>query len=78
MRGCIRRVDYAQAVRLGRPFVAFINRPGVGGHALCVLTADTAQVRVIDPLSGSPETLTREEFVGEWDPVIVWVGRAGR
>jgi ABC-type bacteriocin/lantibiotic exporter with double-glycine peptidase domain len=77
LRGCIRRVDYAHAVRLGRPFVAFMNRPGVGGHALCVLKAGTAQVRVIDPLSGSPETMTREEFVSEWDPVIVWVERTG-
>ena len=40
MRGCIGRVDYSQAVRLRRPFVAFMNRPGVGGHALCVLKVD--------------------------------------
>jgi hypothetical protein len=76
-RGCVRRVDYAQVSLLGRPFVAFMNRPGVGGHALCVLKVDEEQVRVIDPLSGSPDTITREEFVAEWDPVIVWVDGNG-
>jgi hypothetical protein len=72
-RGYVRRVDYRQAMRLGRPFVAFMNRHGVGGHALCVLKLDAEQVWVIDPLSGSPDTITREEFVAVWDPVIVWV-----
>ena len=78
MRGCIRRVDYAKAVQLGQPFVAFMNRPSVGGHALCVLKLEEARVRVIDPLSGTREMMTRREFVAEWDPVIVWVERAGR
>jgi ABC-type bacteriocin/lantibiotic exporter with double-glycine peptidase domain len=78
-RGCVRRVDYAQVSLLGRPFVAFMNRPGVGGHALCVARADATAVEVIDPLSGSEDRMTREEFTAEWDPVIVWVdGKAAQ
>jgi hypothetical protein len=73
MRGSIQRVDYARAVRLARPFIAFVDEPGIGGHAFCVLKADPQQVQTIDPLSGSPETISREEFVTEWDPVIVWI-----
>jgi ABC-type bacteriocin/lantibiotic exporter with double-glycine peptidase domain len=69
----IQRVDYAQAVRLRHPFVAFVNRPGVGGHALCVLKAEPARLWVIDPLSGAPDTIEREEFVAEWDPTIIWI-----
>jgi hypothetical protein len=74
MRGSIQRIDYARAMRLARPFVAFVNEPGIGGHTLCVLRADPRQVRTIDPLSGSPETIPRKEFVAEWDPVIIWIG----
>jgi hypothetical protein len=74
LRAYIQRVDYAGAVHLAHPFVAFVNEPGVGGHALCVLSADPRQARTIDPLSGSQETIPREEFVAEWDPVIIWVG----
>ena len=78
MRGCVRRVGYSQAVRLRRSFVAFMNRPGVGGHALCVLEVDETKVQVIDPLSGTRETMARQEFEAEWDPVIVWVEKPGR
>ena len=63
--------------RLGCPFVAFVNRPGLGGHALLVLKAKAAQVWVVDPLSGAPDTLPRGEFVAEWDPVVVWVEPPG-
>jgi hypothetical protein len=73
LRGRIRRVDYSSAVRLGRPFVAFVRRPGVGGHAVCVLSANPNRVATIDPLSGTQETISREQFAAEWDPVIVWV-----
>ena len=78
MRVRIQRVDYARAVQLGHPFVAFMHRPGVGGHALCVLKAEATQVRVIDPLSGSPDAIPRAEFIAEWDPVIIWVEKAAR
>jgi hypothetical protein len=73
MRGHIQRVDYEEAVRLGRPFVAFVTRPGVGRHSICVVKATSAGVLTLDPLSGTGETLPREEFTGEWDPVVVWV-----
>jgi hypothetical protein len=76
-RGRIQRVDYARAMRLGHAFVALMHRPGVGGHALCVLKADATRVRVIDPLSGSPDTIPRAEFIAEWDPVIVWIEKPG-
>jgi peptidase C39-like protein len=75
MRGRIQRMDDARARRLARPFVAFVNEPGIGGHALCVLKFDPARVWVIDPLAGAQETILREEFVAEWDPVIIWVER---
>jgi hypothetical protein len=73
LRGRIQRVDYARAWRLGHPFLAFVNRPGEGGHALCVLKADSIRVWTIDPLSGTPETVPRAQFIAAWDPIIVWV-----
>lgn len=73
LRGCIQRVDYARAVCLRHPFVAFINRPGIGGHALCVLKAAPEKLLVIDPLSGMQETVQRDQFVAGWDPVIIWI-----
>ena len=32
----------------------------------------------IDPLSGTRETMARQEFEAEWDPVIVWTEKPGR
>jgi Peptidase C39 family len=77
MRGRVRRVDYARAMRLRRSFVAFVKEPGLGGHALCVLAVEGARVLALDPLSGAPETLSRAEFAAGWDRVIVWVEGAG-
>ncbi len=78
LRSQIRRIDYASAVRLEQPFVAFVRRPGVGGHAVCVLKAESAKVWVIDPLSGTEETIAREVFAAEWDPTVIWVGMEGK
>jgi hypothetical protein len=75
VRGRVRRVDYPQAMELGAPFVALVRRPGVGGHAVYVERVSRAEVAVIDPLSGMPERESRQQFLEEWDPVIVWAVR---
>jgi hypothetical protein len=72
-QGRIRCVDYGEAVRLGKPFVALVTRPGVGRHAICVLEAAPDDVLTLDPLSGTRERLPREAFAMEWDPTVVWV-----
>jgi hypothetical protein len=73
LRARIQRVDYPRALRLQHPFVAFVKRPGVGGHALCVLMVEPARLRVIVPLSGTRDTIDRDEFLAEWDPTIFWI-----
>jgi hypothetical protein len=73
IRAMARRIDYAQAVKLARPFVAYIRRPGVGGHAILVLTVGPVGVEAIDPLTGSPESSDRTTFEAEWGGVAVWI-----
>jgi hypothetical protein len=72
-RGHIQRVDYEGAVRMGRPFVAFVTRPAVGRHTICVVEAKSGEVSTLDPLSGTKERLPRQTFITGWDPIIVWV-----
>jgi ABC-type bacteriocin/lantibiotic exporter with double-glycine peptidase domain len=78
MRGRVRRVEYEEAFRLARPFVAFVHRPGVGGHAVCVRSVGPHRVATLDPLSGTRDMIPRDQFVTQWDPVIVWVERVSR
>src|SRR5436309_3280997 len=37
LRGHAGRFEYSRAVRLACPFVALVNRPGIGGHAVLVV-----------------------------------------
>lgn len=73
LRAHIQRVDYGEAVHLRKPFVALVSRPGMGRHAICVLKVMPEEVVSLDPLSGTRETLSREAFVAEWDPTVIWI-----
>jgi hypothetical protein len=67
-----RRCDLTTARRIGRPFVAYIMREGVGGHAILVeKIADT--VETIDPLTGSRDRMAVADFKREWTGVGVWL-----
>jgi hypothetical protein len=37
------------------------------------LRVEPARLWVIDPLSGTRDTIERDEFVAEWDPTILWI-----
>jgi hypothetical protein len=62
-----------RAARLHRPFVAFIDRPGIGGHAILVQRITSDAVWVVDPLEGAEDKLSRPAFEEQWRGEAVWL-----
>jgi ABC-type bacteriocin/lantibiotic exporter with double-glycine peptidase domain len=73
LRGSAARLDYEAARRLNAPFVAYVRRPGVGGHAIFIEMVEPAAVQTADPLSGTAEKMNRAAFAEEWSGVAVWL-----
>jgi hypothetical protein len=66
------RTDYETCDRLGDPFLATVQLPGVGGHAVLVEHMDTDRVELVDPLRGR-QLWSREEFTSRWDGGAVFL-----
>ena len=66
------RLDLDSAASLGRPFVATVNHPGKGLHALYVTAVTADHVAFIDP-SGGEARWSRADFARRWFDVSVWL-----
>lgn len=75
LRGKAAILDYSSVERLHLPFVAYVRRVGVGGHAILVSGIQASAVHTIDPLTGATETISAEEFKSEWTGVAIWLER---
>jgi hypothetical protein len=73
LRATARRLSYEAARQLACPFVAYLRRPGIGGHAILVIEADQTSVTTADPLFGTTEKMTRTDFEEEWSGVAIWL-----
>jgi hypothetical protein len=73
LRATARRLHYEAARQLACPFVAYVRRPGIGGHAILVIEADPTSVTTADPLFGTTEKMTRTAFEEEWSGVAIWL-----
>jgi hypothetical protein len=66
------RTDYEACRRLGEPFLATVQLPGVGGHAVLVERVDENRVELVDPLRGR-QLWSRAEFASRWDGGAVFL-----
>ena len=66
-------VDYEEARRTGRPFVAGVNDPHVGHHAIFVSRMGADKVWAIDPMGGSEDAMSRSDFEERWRGDVVWL-----
>ena len=73
LRARASHITLEEAKRLRRPFVAYITLPGIGGHAVLVISIAHGTVTINDPLSMDEETISTQEFSEEWSGVAVWV-----
>lgn len=76
LRAAARRLSYQEAKQLACPFVAYIRRAGIGGHAILVLEIGETNVLTADPLSGETERMPRSSFEEEWSGVAIWLERS--
>lgn len=74
LRGRAAFLDYTAALRLRLPFVAYVRRPGVGGHAILVTSLEATTAHTVDPLTGAAESSTLGEFEAEWTGIAIWLG----
>lgn len=74
LRAVMDGLDLARAERLGRPFVATVNYPIKGLHALYVTHVGADGVDFVDP-AGGQQHWTRQEFARRWFDVSVWLER---
>ena len=66
MHSRLRWLDYQAAMRLRRPFVAGMDDPAVGGHALLVTRLEPKKAGVVDPLVGQETPTRRQDFEAMW------------
>lgn len=78
LRVRVAKLDYAAAKALGRPFVASIKLPRVGGHSLLVERIDAAGVHVADPLGGRRRVIAPARWLEMWKDVCIWLEPAGQ
>jgi hypothetical protein len=76
-RARIDMVDYDVWVERGEPFLAPVNLPGLGAHAVLVERAEPEEALVVDPRHGSRQRLPCQELVAMWLGRGVWVVRKG-
>jgi hypothetical protein len=68
--------NYVTLVRRGDPFIAHVDPPDVGSHAIFVQQAGPEFVEVIDPLDGARRRMSRADFEAVWDGTLVRVKRS--
>jgi hypothetical protein len=69
--------DYARVLASQRPFVAYMELPNIGGHAVYVQSITPESVAVRDPLTGSEDRMTRAVFESEWSGARLWLEPEG-
>jgi len=67
LSGRVERVPYETWVLRAMPFIAHVQIPGLGGHALFVERLTATEAQVVDPASGQRENLSREAFEKKWE-----------
>ncbi len=72
-RPTIQKEPYDYFVRYKHAFVAAVELPDVGGHAVFVRQAFPDTVELIDPRNGSPQTMLRGEFERIWDGTALMI-----
>jgi hypothetical protein len=70
-RAEVEDTDYDACVRRGHPFIAHVDLPDIGLHAVFVKEITPEYVVIIDPISGVPERLLRAEFDDVWNGGLV-------
>ncbi len=73
----VERIDYQQGISMEEPFVASVDLPGLGGHALYVERLTPEHVHVVDPRQGQRTKLNRQEFEAMWEGWVIRL-RSGR
>lgn len=67
------RADYDACRQRTSPFYACIDVPGLGGHAILVLSVRADEVELIDPRFGRRQTVPRAEMEPTWQGRIVFL-----
>jgi ABC-type bacteriocin/lantibiotic exporter with double-glycine peptidase domain len=70
-RARVEEATYEECVRRGEPFIAHVEPPDIGNHAILVERAWPDGVEVIDPLDGIPRNLPRAAFEEIWDGTLL-------
>jgi predicted double-glycine peptidase len=66
-------LSYRQVRALERPFVAYINIPNFGGHAIMVKSMHPDKVQVSDPLTCESSSMPVAEFKEKWLGTAIWL-----
>jgi len=68
-----RSLDYEGCIRPGESFIAHVEDPHFGGHAVLLLNATSANAEVVDPLDGLRRKMSRAAFERVWDGTVIQV-----
>jgi hypothetical protein len=71
IRADAEHLTYNSAYSLQRPFITYIFRRDIGGHAILVMKMKVDDVSTIDPRAGSVDHLNREQFEHEWSGIVI-------
>jgi hypothetical protein len=67
------RADYDGALKQSAPFLACVRIPGIGSHAVLVLSINPEGVELIDPRFGLRQKMARPEIERQWENKIVYL-----
>ena len=73
LKASAEHLSYQQACALSRPFVAYILIPSIGGHAVLVDSLNSDKALISDPLTGSSDHISINEFRQEWQGTAIWM-----
>jgi hypothetical protein len=65
------RGDYARLLEEDSQCTAAVDLPGIGGHAILIQRAFSDNLLVVDPLSGTPNRMSRTHFESIWDGTVL-------
>ncbi len=65
------KADYDACIQITGPFLACIDVPGLGGHAVLVLRVGPDSLELVDPRFGQPQTIARADMEPQWQGKIV-------
>jgi len=67
------RADYDGSLKQPGPFLACVWIPGIGSHAVLVLSINPEGVELIDPRFGQRQKMARAEIERQWENKIVYL-----